>query len=200
MRKRFGHLHGFMPHCRDHDCGCFPGFSRSRVHAVVQSATLAASFFAEPVVEARIEKYLVTVEPTGSVISEHVGTRTYRGFAKDLPYELQCGHEYGRTSSQEPSASCQEALLDVRVFRWVPDEGTARHVVSQILDETLGGTEYRIEWFNMTPDGRVSLGVTATIPTPVARFIGRLGRMRAASEVKVNWAAQADNAAGTWIN
>lgn len=174
--------------------------ARSRVHAVVQSATLAASFYAEPVIEATIEQHRVSVKTTGNPIFEHAGTRTYRGYAKDLPYALRCDHADGGAPGREPSGTCREALRGVRVLRWVPDEETARHVVSQVLDEILGGTHYRIEWFNMTPDGRVSLGVTATAPTPLARLLGPLGRVRAVSEVKVNWAAQADNTAGAWIN
>ena len=145
--------------------------ARSRVHAAVDSAALAAAYHMDPVVVARIEP-----KDRGGV------ARTYTGPARKLPGALRC--------RERPAGGCRERVASVQLLRWEPDKRTARVVVQKILDETLGAGRYRIDRLEMTTAGRVTLEVTAAAPTPLARFLGPLGRVKTVGEVESRWAGE----------
>ena len=143
--------------------------ARSRVHAAVDAAAIAAAVNADPVVEAVIEPR--HGDKGGAV-------RAYVGRASRLPSALALGDERG---------GGHDGFIRAAVLRWELPESTARTVVQKILDETVGPGRYAINQLAMTPEGRLTLEVTAVAPTPLARFLGPLGRVRAVGEVESRW-------------
>lgn len=146
--------------------------ARSRVDAAVDAAVIAVAINADPVVAATIGP-----QPAGNggVL------RTYVGKASRLPNALDCQNERGDRCNEFVRSS---------VLRWELPESTARTVAQKILDETVGPGRYDINQLAMTPDGRLTLEVTAMAPTPLARFLGPLGRVRAVGEVESRWAGE----------